>query len=157
MRRYSNAYSQSHFHSHPYTHIHTQSKHTTYISTHTYPTANRVRWASNKQNKKMKEDDETKIPHGPSVFVVFLVYNKNAIVTEMQLRSVFQAYGNVDDVVVKQSKTDPVSQLYTLHHIPCTTHFTHNSSPPHSSTPFRRLLASRRAMPSSSTPQTGQG
>ena len=98
----------------------------------------------------MKDDMESNTPHGPSVFVVFLVYHKNAVVTEMQLRNVFQAYGMVDDVVVKQSKTDPVSvcmkkRIYSMRRLMDCVLF------------YYRLLASRKATPSSSTPLIGLG
>jgi hypothetical protein len=77
----------------------------------------RVRWASNKQNKHLPFPNDTSSAntnshHGPSVFVVFLVYNKQKVVTEEILRSVFEAFGVVEDVVVKQSKMDPVSLYF---------------------------------------------
>lgn len=48
---------------------------------------------------------------GPSVFVVFLVYNKQLVANEMTLRPLFENFGVVEDVVVKQSKVDPSTGL----------------------------------------------
>eukprot|EP00981_Chlorochromonas_danica_P001552 scaffold340_cov177-Ochromonas_danica.AAC.8 len=66
----------------------------------------RVRWASNKQTKPQFRSNDDNQLHGPSVFVVFLVYQKQLVVNEIILRSVFEAFGSVVDVVVKQSKID---------------------------------------------------
>eukprot|EP00981_Chlorochromonas_danica_P015471 scaffold12312_cov248-Ochromonas_danica.AAC.8 len=75
----------------------------------------RVRWASNKFTK-MSGGNEMMSQNsggnrGPSVFVVFLVYNKQLVANEMTLRPLFENFGVVEDVVVKQSKVDPSTGL----------------------------------------------
>eukprot|EP00981_Chlorochromonas_danica_P011646 scaffold4174_cov182-Ochromonas_danica.AAC.6 len=87
----------------------------------------KVRWAASKCNKTMNwiagvngsvsgnsngsagGTSDSIDSRSPSVFVAFMAYQGDKVINEAVLRAIFEKFGSIGDVVVKQSKQDAVT------------------------------------------------